>query len=55
MKQMILNVKTNRQGSTSQVDLGIDEETWNEMTEEEQQEEINMSMWNVLDVWVEAE
>ena len=54
MKNMVLHVATKKVGSECIVDIGLTEEEWNELTEDEQSEATNDVMWNVIDAWVEA-
>ncbi|EQB98787.1 hypothetical protein B738_22330 [Photorhabdus temperata subsp. temperata M1021] len=53
-KQMILKAQTNMIGSMSQTELNITETEWRGMTDEEQQQIINESLSNVVDILVEV-
>jgi hypothetical protein len=54
MREMYLKVSTDKVGSTCAVGLGINEDEWEQLSEEEQDELVQDNLCNVADVWVEA-
>lgn len=54
-KQMVLVARTNKIGSDSECGLGISEDEWDKLTEEEQSEYINTAIDNLVDWYVKTE
>lgn len=55
MANMILKAATNSIGSECETDLGVTQEEWEQLSEQEQQDLINEYKSDVLEIWVEPE
>lgn len=55
MKEIILNIKTNKVGSAVKANTGYSVDEWMEMTDKEKDEVINEIVWDNIDVWESEE
>lgn len=55
MKEIILNIKTNKVGSAVKASTGYSVDEWMEMTDEEKAEVTSEIVWDNIDVWESEE
>ena len=54
MTNVILHISTSKRSSEVDIDLGYSKEEWEKMNEISQEEVINESVWDNINVWVEG-